>query len=251
MGTWISHLRIAEAVLARLSNLDTVAFTYGNLAPDSGIPNADWSAFDPPKQVTHFLAQGQGKGRIRDMEFFSGYLAPQAPADRARYSFLLGYFCHLLSDNLWSRRVVTTSRRAYAELFAADAHAAWEVIKTDWYGLDQRYVRDTPTSSFWQILMRTPNPTQHVPFIPLAGLHYQLDYIRTFYSQPGPEWVLDRAFPYLSAATMARYVDEAAADLCAIVARLDELPGLAGSSALALLPPARLAAYPPPLGDVS
>jgi hypothetical protein len=47
VGTWISHLRIAETLLAHLPDLDEVAFAYGNLAPDSGIPNTDWSWFGP------------------------------------------------------------------------------------------------------------------------------------------------------------------------------------------------------------
>jgi len=64
MGTWISHLRIAEQLLTAMPQLDEVAFIYGNLAPDSGLPNADWSAFDPPKEVTHFLRPGEDEGRI-------------------------------------------------------------------------------------------------------------------------------------------------------------------------------------------
>jgi hypothetical protein len=55
MATWISHLRVAENLLAALPDLDEVAFTFGNLAPDSGVPNADWTVFDPPQEVTHFF----------------------------------------------------------------------------------------------------------------------------------------------------------------------------------------------------
>src|SRR5262245_39081459 len=64
MGTWISHLRIAENLLAQIPGLDEVAFAYGNLAPDSGLPNADWTIFDPPKTVTHFLRVGEDEGQI-------------------------------------------------------------------------------------------------------------------------------------------------------------------------------------------
>ena len=63
MGTWISHLRIAEQLLTAMPQLDEVAFIYGNLAPDSGLPNADWSAFDPPKEVTHFLGTARSRRR--------------------------------------------------------------------------------------------------------------------------------------------------------------------------------------------
>ena len=67
MGTWIAHLRVAENLLPHLGSVDEVAFAYGSLAPDSGLPNADWSAFDPPKEVTHFLRPGEDEGRIKEL----------------------------------------------------------------------------------------------------------------------------------------------------------------------------------------
>lgn len=55
VATWIAHLRVAE----RLINLgivkNTDGFIIGNIAPDSGVPNADRSSFDPPKSVTHWI----------------------------------------------------------------------------------------------------------------------------------------------------------------------------------------------------
>lgn len=74
MGTWISHLRIAESLLQHFPNLDEVTFAFGNLSPDSGIPNADWTEFDPPKEVTHFLQKGEGEYAIHDLIFYEKYL---------------------------------------------------------------------------------------------------------------------------------------------------------------------------------
>jgi len=48
VGTWISHLRVAENLLSHFRELDEVIFSFGNLSPDSGIANADWTEFDPP-----------------------------------------------------------------------------------------------------------------------------------------------------------------------------------------------------------
>ena len=50
MGTWISHLRIAENLLQHFPELDEDTFTFGNLSPDSGIPNADWTEFERPRK---------------------------------------------------------------------------------------------------------------------------------------------------------------------------------------------------------
>jgi len=112
MGTWISHLRIAEELLEHFPDLDEVTFTFGNLSPDSGIPNADWTEFDPPKEVTHFLRRGAGEDAIHDLVYYEQYLANIKPEDDIQlYSFRLGYFFHLICDILWARRIATTRSR--------------------------------------------------------------------------------------------------------------------------------------------
>ena len=54
MASWMVHLRIADALLAQLKSIDKTAFTVGNMAPDSGVPNSDWTKFEPPYDVSHF-----------------------------------------------------------------------------------------------------------------------------------------------------------------------------------------------------
>ena len=254
MGTWICHLRIVENLLITLPHLDETAFTFGNLAPDSGIPNADWTQFDPPKEVTHFQSASEDEGGIRDLGFFHEHLAQLTPQnDLPRYSFALGYFFHLVCDKLWAKHIGTTSKHAYAALFAEHGkNAAVELIKTDWYGLDHRYVRDHPTSLFWRVLMCTPNPPAYLSFIPLAALHQQLDYIRAYYSQPDGTRVLDRAYPFLNETTMSRFIADTTASLLVIYARLPDLCALHDTTtALALLTDRDIAPYDPPLGDVA
>ena len=48
MATWIVHLRIAEALLARRPELDAGQFAIGSVAPDSGLPDEKWENFTPP-----------------------------------------------------------------------------------------------------------------------------------------------------------------------------------------------------------
>ena len=145
MATWIAHLRVAEGLLALMPHLDEAGFMYGNLAPDSGKPNADWTAFDPPKEITHFLRRGEDEDKIHDLMFYRGYVAAYKAEDNlADYSFRLGYFVHLLCDNLWARLFSTTYKRLYPEL-ETDAKSEWiGMIKRDWYHLDFCYLRDHP-----------------------------------------------------------------------------------------------------------
>ena len=106
MGTWISHLRVAENLLPHFPEVDEVTFTFGNLSPDSGIPNADWTEFDPPKEVTHFLRKDGEEHEIHDLVYYQQYLMDIQPGDDIRlYSFRLGYFFHLICDIMWSKRI--------------------------------------------------------------------------------------------------------------------------------------------------
>lgn len=154
-------------------------FVPGNVAPDSGRPNHDWTSFDPPKTVTHFLNPGENEGRIRDLEFYRMWVQPQDRADTARFSFLLGYFTHLVSDNLWMHLVGGPTQRTFAAEFAADRGTTWERVKDDWYGLDHRYLRDHPDNVFTRWVAGTPNPASPLPFLPSEALADRLDDLRT------------------------------------------------------------------------
>jgi hypothetical protein len=250
MATWIGHLRIAEGLLVAISGLDETAFTLGNLGPDSGIPNADWSQFDPPKEVSHFIRQGTGEDKIHDLEFYRNYLLPASTDDLARYSYLLGYFFHLLADNLWSRRIWFTCKQYYAAQFAEHGGRFIWTLKKDWYDLDFKYVRDNPDCLFWSVFLPAPLPPAYLPFLPEAGIHHSLNHIRHFYSHPDPALGLDRPYPYLNEQTMARYVSDAAAailDIHRVMETESELDG--HNTALFLLSAASTSAYEPPLGD--
>lgn len=250
MGTWISHLRIAEKLLGHLPGLDPAAFAYGSLAPDSGLPNADWSAFDPPKTVTHFLNPGQDEGQIADLDFYRQHVAG-LPADGGQeYSFRLAYFFHLICDNLWWVWIIQRAERDFAALIAEKGVNAWWEMKKDWYDLDHRYVRDHPDGLYWRVLRPAPLPAASVPYLPAAALHQQMSYIKDFYSTPGDR-VLDRPYPYLNEAVMSRFVSDATGALLRLQAALAPGPPPASArTALAQLPPAMLAPYPSPLGDV-
>jgi len=253
MGSWISHLRIAENLLGRLSGLDEVGFTFGCLAPDSGKPNADWTVFDPPKEVSHFLSGGEGENSVQDLRFYRQYLLPyDRRQDPAVYSFLVGYFVHLVSDRLWSAKVGKASRQYYADLFNGRAEfAAWDIIKEDWYGLDHLYVRAHPDCLFWRVFLVQPIPASALPFVPQDSFERQMQHIREYYSQPSPDLVLDRRFPYLNEATMARYVDETSASLVKIMRLLAACPPPEGlDSATLLLTSGETAPFAAPLGDL-
>jgi hypothetical protein len=252
MATWISHLRIAEKLLAEIPGLDEVAFAFGNLAADSGKPNEDWTQFDPPKEVTHFLRSGQGARSVRDLEFYNLYLKNLGKDDLACYSFTLGYYIHLVCDSLWSHWIVAATMRDFVALLAESRREFWSQVKGDWYSLDQRYAQAHPESLFWRAILPNPNPPLYLPFLSPEGLEYSLDYIRQFYSQPEPQWLVERPYPFLNAGTLSRYVNDSVAVLLEIYADFERLADLQDApTALDLIDAQRLEAFPAPLGDVT
>jgi hypothetical protein len=251
MAPWIAHLRVAESMLASMPHIDEIAFAYGSLAPDSGKPNTDWSAFDPPKEVTHFLRRGDSEDKIHDLKFYQGYLADMSPeADLADYSFRLGYFAHLLSDSLWSRRLNVTYKQLYPELIDNPTSPTWRTLKRDWFDLDFCYLRDNPDCLFWRVIMTTPNPPPYLSFISHDGLTHSLDHIRSFYSAPNPQHNIDHPYIYLNEATMSRYIEDTAALILKLINLLQANPPLNGhNSSIRLLDPAEYVPYEPPFGD--
>lgn len=251
MGTYISHFRNAEILLAELKDLDENAFLFGSLAPDSGIPNEDWSQFEPPRTVTHYLSPDKGREQIEDMRFYRQYLiGVNKGADRRRYSFFLGYFIHLLCDNLWNFWVVEATIKYYRKTIEERGKEAWKLFKQDWHDLDRKYFRDHSNTEIWQAMKSLNTPPSYLQYIPPVAMSQQMDYIANIYLQPAENSELDRNYPYLNEATMDRFVDESTQAALRIVSQQEKLIENDHQTALFLLQPEKLLPYEYPISDI-
>ena len=224
MATWIVHLRLAENLLDLIDGLDDQQFAIGNVAPDSGIPDEAWETFDPPGEVTHFRASDDDLPRSADLEFYRRYLATTDPATEStqRFSFLLGYFFHLVTDNLWREQMFLPARDRFAAEFEADPRFIWEV-KRDWYGLDLEYVRRYPVSLFWRVFLDSQYDHEHLGFLPGEAIRHSIDYIKGFYQRTDEEMEQRygrRPCAYLSEMEMNQFVEETTAQLFQIYQHL-------------------------------
>ena len=218
MASWIVHLRIAEKLLEDIPDLDPVMFAIGNIAPDSGLPDENWENFEPPVKVTHFTPRHEGDLVCEDMRFYREYLTGvERKEDPGRYSFLLGYFFHLVTDNYWSLEIGKPTQERFAAEFAADDQFIWEV-KKDWYGLDFIYVRDHPQSIFWQVFLKSEIDESCLEFLPLEAIHHRIDYIKEFYQRQDEKIsaLYQRPYTYLSKAAMDRFVADVSAHILEI-----------------------------------
>ena len=213
MATWIVHLRLAENLMQMIEGLDAPQFAIGNIAPDSGMPDEKWEKFEPPVEVTHFQVSGDDNWPYADLGFYRRYLASlnQREDGVARFSFLLGYFLHLVTDNLWAHQIARPTMTHFAAEFEADPQFGWEV-KRDWYGLDFLYVRSHHESIFWRVFLHSTYTQDYLDFMPQEAVQQRLDYIKTLYQRTDEEiekWYGERPCKYLSKVEMDCFVSEA------------------------------------------
>lgn len=215
MASWMVHLRIADKLLSQLPGLADTEFIVGNIAPDSGVPNADWSAFFPPTKISHFKT---GNTKAGPEAFAAKYFTPeqQKQYDSRQYSFYLGYLTHLLTDVLWSERIAFPSfRKHIGGEPPYNGPKAWE-IKDDWYDLDFKYLRDHPGFRAFQIYQGAVDFQNKFmeEFAPDA-FDNRRQYITSFYLQDKDN--LDRTYLYLTEKEMDSFVDTAAQEILDIL----------------------------------
>jgi hypothetical protein len=222
MASWIVHLRIAEMLLDIFPELDPARFAVGNITPDSGIPDEKWEHFTPPAEVLHFQDASSTERRLADIEFYQRYLLPlQGSQDGGLTSFRAGYFCHLITDNLWAREIGRPTMKRYATEFAADKDFIWEV-KKDWYGLDFIYVRDHPNCLFWRVLLAAKPEIGGLDFLLPEGVRRNVEHIKLYYQRTDAEIqaMCARPFIYLSMAQADHFIDESTQQIARILKHL-------------------------------
>ncbi|MCR5322118.1 MAG: serine hydrolase [Lachnospiraceae bacterium] len=146
MASWMIHLRIADRLLCEPGELDETAFIMGNIAPDSGVPNEDWSRFTPPKDISHFKTKSDDELFFDIDKFRAEYFNDELikTYNKKQYSFFLGYYMHLLTDIEWTREIYTELLKAYPEEAKVDKNKLVWTAKGDWYDLDFLYLEQHP-----------------------------------------------------------------------------------------------------------
>jgi len=216
MASWIVHLRIAEKLLGRIDGLDRIQFGIGSVAPDSGIPDEKWEKFDPPAEILHFQSTASKRRQCNDLDFYRNNLegSDWPGEDVARFSFYLGYFFHLIVDNLWGKQIGIPTEQLYVSKYRGkfeDKDEFFREAKRDWYGLDFVYVRDHSESFFWQTFLKGEIKSTYLGFLPEEALKQRVDYIKSFYQREDEpvQALMTRPWIYLSKERMDGFVEEA------------------------------------------
>lgn len=204
MASWMVHLRIADKLLDKIPGLSPVEFIVGNIAPDSGVPNADWSKFSPPTSVSHFKSAEKKAGPDA---FAAKYFTPelQAGYNDRHYAFYLGYLTHLLTDVLWSDQIARPTFRKFIGQPPYNDPLVWK-IKDDWYDLDYKYLRDHPGFRAFRVYLGAVGfVNEFMEEFSSDAFDNRRQYITDFYLQENDH--IDREYPYLTEVEMDAFVE--------------------------------------------
>lgn len=211
MASWMVHLRIADKLLDRIPGLSPVEFIVGNIAPDSGVPNEDWSVFTPSTVVSHFKSGGN---KANPDPFAAKYFTPeqQAGYNERQYAFYLGYLVHLITDVLWVRDIYAPSKVKFAEERAADPENFIWKLKEDWYDLDYKYLRDRPGFRAFRVYLGAVGfVNEFMEEFSADAFDNRREYITSFYLQENDH--LDREYPYLTEQEMDAFVENSVGEI--------------------------------------
>lgn len=204
MASWMVHLRVADILLDRFYHLYSEEFFMGNVAPDSGVPSADWRSFDPPNRISHFVDDGEDFATgVNPENFARKYLVGKSHT-RQRLSFFIGYYVHLVTDSFWKAEISLVARERYQKELEQNPDFIWE-IKRDWYDLDHLFLRDHPGFRGYRIYQGAKDfPNTYMEEFTLDAFMNRHEYITGFYDKQAEH--LDREYPYLSKEAMDAFV---------------------------------------------
>ena len=232
MATWGAHFRIAENILKEYPSLNRELFAIGNIAPDCGVPNKNWTSFTPPKKISHFnvskidnfLEVKLDKFILNDIEFFLQYLKDiNLDSLNNDASFLLGYFIHLITDNLWNYYIMKPLKEKHLNEFQRDKNFIWKV-KRDWYDLDKIYLTEKKDSLFWTSFLKAEYTEEILNFLPREGVLRQMEFIKDFYQISEEEYLRasKKEFVYLEKEKMNIFIQDSTQVILDILGRIFE-----------------------------
>ena len=190
MATWITHLMVADSVLQKLPWLDRRGFCVGNIAPDCNIENEDWTAFTPSREVTHWMSGAKKDGGDAEM-FLEEYVLKRIDmiVSNEEFSFLLGYYSHLVADAEYQRmtrdpeRVSQVWKRIDGDseisACAQCMERTWDSVKIivpkrerfrEIYSIEGEYLRRNPRSGYFTEIMALKEFPDYIDYLPHGAI---------------------------------------------------------------------------------
>lgn len=186
MPTWVTHLMVADGIMKQLSKLDRRGFCVGNIAPDCNVENEDWTAYTPSREITHWM-QGETKSASDGDAFYREYILKRREDIKTleQYSFLLGYYAHLITDAAFEAFILDGDRvgAAWRRIKAIDdlcrrsagMEQSWDSIRQlvpkekimcEIYEMEAEYLHDHPKSGYFTEILALKKFPDYIDYLP-------------------------------------------------------------------------------------
>lgn len=177
---------IADGVMNECPELDRHGFCVGNIAPDCNIENEDWTSFTPSREITHWMS-GDRKAAADSDAFCIEYIQKRGNAilPQEEYSFLLGYYSHLITDaayqafirddkrvrDAWGRIHADEKLRIRAMGYPEDWDSIKKLIPLNErmrliYSMEAEYLRDNPASGYLTEILTLREFPDYIDYLP-------------------------------------------------------------------------------------
>jgi hypothetical protein len=175
LATWVTHFRITEELLKIELPVSKIEFLVGNIGPDCGLIGEDGKP-TPPKETTHFEIEG----KINSDFFYQQYLSDEKESSLSEFSYYLGYYIHLVTDEKW---IAFTDQKKKEKVFEEILNTPeyTPFVKRDWYGLDFLYLKNHKDNIFWTEFQHINDFPEYLDFFPQGQTLKQIRNITNFY----------------------------------------------------------------------
>ena len=208
MPTWVTHMMVADNVLRKFPQLDRRGFCVGNIAPDCNIQNEDWTVYTPSREVTHWM-KGARKS-VSDVDAFcKEYIIKRKGgiSGGEEYSFLLGYYSHLIADAVFQEMLREEKRIAAVwERIKADEELMkclkkreeqtgeslpenWDTVKRliskevrlrELESLEAEYLQENPDSGYLTEIMPLKEFPDYIDYLPCGSIAFKIPYLGSY-----------------------------------------------------------------------
>lgn len=206
----MSHLRIAENIFQSVNHLNLEYLLIGSIAPDCQVPDDIQQKSKQNPINSHYKLSKTNKKKISDLIFYREYIESLdlIYPNQLRFSFLIGYFFHLVADNLWETMVGSPTYQKFKSDFDSNPDFIWDV-KRDWYGIDFEYAQEKENLIFWKEFESCKYKDDFLDFMPKATVIENIKRISNFYNNKTnvlENWIKERPNKYLSKLEMNQYI---------------------------------------------
>ncbi len=209
MASWVTHLIIADRLLAAFPALDRQGFRVGNIAPDCNLENADFTDFIPSRETTHWMSVKNDKLTADCEGFYRAYIEERkgAISSSEEYAFLLGYYAAAWRRALAIPALAEKARGLTPSWPAVKALIPKEERMKDVYAIEAEYLAAHPDSGYLTDILPLRSFPDYIDYLPEGAMVRKIGVMGYL---PKAE---ESAFPFVAVSReeYAAYIDAAAA----------------------------------------